>query len=146
MPFNHTPTTRPRTHGSRRPTPPVLPVSLSDSPEKKPVSASFRPLSLTSSTVPQSDRHTTSWSGQWQTEGRKGGASGAASPTYAVILSKTSGVRRPQLSNSCKDLKRNYVFYLQYIATIVSYVAALLIISVCPCWDDTCWGIIRISW
>ena len=55
-------------------------------------------------------------------DGRQGGAAGAASHTNAVILSKTSGVRRPQLSNSCKKLKRNYVFYLQYFAMIVSYV------------------------
>jgi hypothetical protein len=63
---------------------------------------------------------------QTMADGRQGGAAGAASPTDAVILSKTSGLRRPQLSNSRKDLKRNYVFYLQYIAMIVSYVAALL--------------------
>ena len=70
-------------------------------------------------------------------DGRQGGAAGAASHTNAVILSKTSGVRRPQRSKSCKELKRNDVFYLQYFAMIVSYVAALLIISVRPCWDDT---------
>ncbi|XP_045558972.1 uncharacterized protein [Salmo salar] len=70
-------------------------------------------------------------------DGREGGAAVAASHMNAVILSKTSGVRRPQLNNSCKDLKRNYVFYLQYISMIVSYEAALLIISVRPCWDDT---------
>ena len=70
-------------------------------------------------------------------DGRQGGAAGAASHSNAVILSKPSGVRRSQLSNSCKELKRNYVFYLQYSAMIVSYVAALLIISVRPCWDDT---------
>lgn len=39
----------------------------------------------------------------------EGGAAGAASPPDAVILSKLSGVRRLQPSNSCKDLKYNCV-------------------------------------
>jgi hypothetical protein len=40
----------------------------------------------------------------------EGGVACAASPPEAVILSKTSGVRRSQLSNPWKDVKHNMRF------------------------------------